>query len=754
MFSSSLQRALRRGLAPDGDLEKELKPLRDHKVHSKKDAKAIVEALTRFPNAEIQRSGYSSPLKLLLALFQKVDGREAPAFKVLRNDGTLQLIRIFDELKNSPNDDTARDLLFLLKMLAIYETRKGAEKVVEAAQMPLKSDDFLWSVIFSAFTKGHPERDFVFLSLSNPIPPDFIAVALLDAANGDAISGDLEIHPFDTDAGKAQLRSWLVSYSPDDFSYAHSATAALPFLHGTVRDELLGLAREHADQGVCIEAAWASAKLGYEIGLHMLAEYSRDFKHSTTATRYLEELGREDVIPVEVRQPDFRAKAEFANWLAHPNELARPPDELTIVDHRELFWPPAGEVKSLWLIQYRLCDEYGLEADDVDCGLVGSTTWCFFSYNMHLRPPEDCYAIHCAWELGLENSEVDDQEEYAMMIRQWPHDPLSEAAVIRVLEIPSRVKYGRRLVALAKGTMNGEEGWAVLDGQESAWYAASEMPENQYEGILLNIHVGRRLLGLVGTPNRMKYLGNVPPKTEQSQFVEYYEKLLRECNEGEAVRKRALLADWKSPLGKHMQEYSEATEALGREPKSLAFLRAFKSVFDAIQRLPDDVVDDAYGISGPLAKNFEEYVNAMVSTGERLELVATIQKLEPRWNHNRGFGELGTASYKAGDLQTAERFFVTLHNSYPDWRRSEEMSLLAKIWHQHGKQEKARELLVECLKGVALEAKEATGSDRKLFERWYQNHRRTYLELFGDRTDTLAQLGLPESTLQGLRIRQ
>ena len=200
-------------------------------------------------------------------------------------------------------------------------------RAVEAARIPIKPDGFMWSVVLSGFGNGHPERDFVFRSLSDPLPPGFIAVGLLDSANREAIEERLDQHPFDTEQGIAQLKAWLTSRDPDEFSYAHSATAALPFLSESARSELLGLAREHADTGVCIEAAWASAKLGQGIGLQMLHDYCLNLNHSSTAIRYLTELGREDVVPPEAQEPEFQAKADFANWLSHPNELGRPPDE-------------------------------------------------------------------------------------------------------------------------------------------------------------------------------------------------------------------------------------------------------------------------------------------------------------------------------------------------------------------------------------------------------------------------------------------
>lgn len=230
MFSSPLQRAFKRGLAPGGDFDDALRPLKDYKIRSKKDARAIVDVLSKLPALQIETTGYSSPLYTLVGLFQDVDGGDAPAFRVLQEEGVPELIRIFQELKADPSEEIADDLLFLLKILALYGTHDGAATLVEAARIPIKPEGYMWNVALGVLADGHPQRDFVYRSLSKPIPPGFIGVSLLDSANRAAIDGDLQEHPFDSDKGADRIRDWLTSGNPEEYSYAHSATAALPFL--------------------------------------------------------------------------------------------------------------------------------------------------------------------------------------------------------------------------------------------------------------------------------------------------------------------------------------------------------------------------------------------------------------------------------------------------------------------------------------------------------------------------------------------
>jgi hypothetical protein len=366
---------------------------------------------------------------------------------------------------------------------------------------------------------------------------------------------------------------------------------------------------------------------------------------------------------------------------------------------------------------------------------------------MHQRPPEDCLAIHCCWELGLEESEVDDPTEYTSMLEAWPHQPLADPVVTRVVELPPKLKYGRRLVALATGELGGEKGWAVLDGENSEWYPESEMPEGQHEGVVLKLHIGRRLLHFNQKPDRQRYLAQKPAEPPPEQVIDAYEILLRECETAGIDRKKALVANWRSPLGKHLKRYAEFCEQLGREPRSIAFARVFANLFAIVKSLPPNAADDAYGHSGPVSDNFDEYVDIMVEQGRTDEVLPMIKHLESHWDHNSGYGQLGEAAYKLGDFPTAERLLTKLKEAYPDWRRSEKMSLLARLRYEQGKPDEARDLLLDCLTGLVKEAKEATGSDRKLFEAWYQKHRTTFIDLIPGGSESLKNAGLPESTL-------
>ncbi len=203
----------------------------------------------------------------------------------------------------------------------MYGSPEGCDRVIEAAKAPIAPDAYLWSMILKNCASDHPPCQKVMQELSNPIPTGFIAISLLDAANHALLEGESIEHPFNSPAGLGRLRSWLEDNDPENFSYAVSATVALPLLDIDGRDDLLALAMDHLDVGVQLEAAWAAAKLGRRAGVSLLAQYCLNINHSVAACRYLKELNLEHAIPQEALEPTFEARSTFANWLAHQTSL-------------------------------------------------------------------------------------------------------------------------------------------------------------------------------------------------------------------------------------------------------------------------------------------------------------------------------------------------------------------------------------------------------------------------------------------------
>jgi len=507
---SELTRALLKARNSDLDFASALSDVRRHSVETVAEARLIVELLAKLPR-ESRRDGVISELSTLLALFQGVKSDEAQ--EELRTTGLPELCRIYDELSSSSRELFADDLMFVLKILAMYRSPEGTERVIAALSTPVSPDSSMWSIVLHQYNEEHPDTLKLLQALPDRLPAGFLRFSLLDCANSYAISrgpGAFQ-HPFDTVEGKQQLLEWLTDDESEEDHHAFSAATSLPFISNPERDRLLERALEHRQVDVRMEAAWASAKLGHQTGLAMLSQYCRDPRYSLTACRYLEELGHDEMIPAETKEPAFEARSRFANWLAHPNELGRAPDEVEVVDHRVLAWPPDGERKPLWLVKFRVHDPKGLEPEQTDCGLVGSVTFCLFTYKLLQRPPEDGYAIHCYWEKQFEGliDAIDAQqttEAPEIPLEQWGGPKLENPVALTRAVLAPALRYPQSTVTLVSATLQGSPGWAVLDGPRSQWYPQSEMPKDVPPRTVLMVHVGRRLLGFTTEPNRKQFL--------------------------------------------------------------------------------------------------------------------------------------------------------------------------------------------------------------------------------------------------------
>ena len=395
MLRTKLQKALERGFRPDGDLSAELGQLGDYRVRSKRDAGAICQALSQF---SIHRpdDGRWPALLDLTAMFQGVSG--SGAFRKLSEQGILQLVRIFDETWEYCNEDNDT-LPFLLKIFAMFHTAEGFERVVRAARHLPMRDHYLWSVIFSQFDRDHPHRLLLCEALRDPLPSGYVLVAYLDFVNALVREGEVLSHPFDSKEGHRNMRHWLTSSDPDQYTYAHSATASLPYIARPNRDELLALALDHCEPRVQLEGAWASASLGAEAGVRYLSRMCLERDYSQVACGYLNELGRGAEIPSTAYEPSFQAEAELSHWLAHPNEFAVPPDDVELIDTRRAYWPPTNDRRTLWLFQYRYRAGEGVQGEELGVGMVGSVTFSLYDQATDNLSPEEVYALHCCWEL-------------------------------------------------------------------------------------------------------------------------------------------------------------------------------------------------------------------------------------------------------------------------------------------------------------------------------------------------------------------
>lgn len=356
---------------------------------SAKEAKSLASLL----NA-LEVSTENSDLFWLAAQCRSVD--EAGARHV-RELVLPALLDAFDRAAQVEGFDVG-DLVYVLATLAMYEHEAGVRRLLDGIRR--WPDDYGWSRALDTFTKGHAQQQLVLDELGKDLPQQFAGVAFLDLVNQLCINDELTQHPFDTEAGVEALVNWLSSDDETEYSYAHSATAALPFLSPKTRQRLLPLAEEHPAEDVRLEAAWAAAKLGEERGFEALLEFAEDPRNGGRALRYLHELDPKR-LPPQAEDPRFLASCEMCEWLAHPSEMGAPPDRIDLVDSRELYWPPSDDHRVLYLFRYGY-DQHEDEAPFEHAeghGLVGSITFALFGETTAELSPMEVYALHCCWEL-------------------------------------------------------------------------------------------------------------------------------------------------------------------------------------------------------------------------------------------------------------------------------------------------------------------------------------------------------------------
>ena len=405
--SDRLREALTRGLAEGGNLREELQPLGNYLVTSYFDAGALIEALDKFVQRPVPGGDEDPAFRELTRLFQSV--LETDAFLQLTRRGIPLLFDAYDARLRSA-DEREGDLLFALQMFARYGVEEGLDRIVDGAFNPALSDGYLWPAVFEQLKDEDPILSKLIRRLSKPLPSGFARVAFLDWTNRLIRKGTILKHPFNSPEGLDLLQTWLASSDEDDFSFAHSAAAAIPFMATPAREQLLALATDHPDINVRMEAAWASARLGNEAGKKSLARQCLDHNYSMAARAYLEELGLRDAIPKEADEPGFRAMAKMCEWLGRPQEFGRPPDEIELFDTRELHWPPTKDWRPVWLFRFQYAaeelddssdDEESDEAseDEIGIGMAGSIPHSLYDETNAQMSPMDIYALHCCWEL-------------------------------------------------------------------------------------------------------------------------------------------------------------------------------------------------------------------------------------------------------------------------------------------------------------------------------------------------------------------
>lgn len=337
-----------------------------------------------------------------------------PVRRVLAERGLPHLYRVFEERFEVASGESS-DFVWLLQTFASYQTPESIERLIRAARRPEIVGRYSWPGILRAFGAPHQlgrervkdKRAFSALydALLDPLPTGNIELPYLDWVNVLAREDGLLPHPFDTNAGVRRLREMIVA-KPDDREGVDpvSAVAALPYIKHASRDELLALATNHSADEVRIEAGWAAAMLKKREGVALLVKYCADPRYTGLAQRYLREAELDDQIPEKiVEAPDFEALSQMSWQLRNPDEFGRVPDSISLLDTREIYWPPSQKKQRLWLVKYTYAPRGEQTKQVTGVGLVG----VLYPKRMERDDADqlsvmDWYALHCCAEAQYE----------------------------------------------------------------------------------------------------------------------------------------------------------------------------------------------------------------------------------------------------------------------------------------------------------------------------------------------------------------
>ncbi len=240
------------------------------------------------------------------------------------------------------------------------------------------------------------------------------------------------------------------------------------------------------------EAAGALARMGQEIGRESLIALASEPVARLRVLHYSEELGLSDRIDEIHTLPCAIAEAELALWLAQPQQLGLPPQNIEVVDQRMLYWPGYDERQSCFLFRY----QYQLpQGEWSNIGMAGPLVHSFAADLADL-PVSDIYAAFAGWH--AEHPEI-----FEIPSEQWNFAQQRQATTfIKSLEEHRHhtIKplwlgcFLNEICLVAESTVDETPGVAVTDSLETIWYPRTgrSRPLGPFEAY--SIFKGRKIL--------------------------------------------------------------------------------------------------------------------------------------------------------------------------------------------------------------------------------------------------------------------
>ena len=218
---------------------------------------------------------------------------------------------------------------------------------------------------------------------------------------------------------------------------------------------------------------------------------------------YAEELELLDRIPQELTTPAAQAEGQLAMWLSHPSNMGLAPNEMQLVESRQLSWPSFEEPQDCFLFKYA----YELSGQKIEnVGIAGPMTHAFTQSLLNLNVA-DVYACFAGFqcdheeiqELTIEQARMRKPgtiERLMSRLASWSTaDDASQNAQPSFLGL-----FFGEPVLVAAGQHQSRAGTFIVDQQDVSWFEpggeSAAMDELAY-----CIYKGRKLLAAFNSPD-------------------------------------------------------------------------------------------------------------------------------------------------------------------------------------------------------------------------------------------------------------
>lgn len=704
---SAFEQAVEQGLAPNGSLSEQLNG-RGFAVESPEDIKAFVGAVRRMNEGPTYGAPEWDALSSLLsAAYYRVndpdDSEDIRGRRLLAAEAGTALANLSDTLGHLPaSPDRDSCLLQTLELLAFCNTAEGKERVLKFAKENVGVDETVWYSIFEIYFAQ--DRDFcrkLLEGLSDPLPSGYLAAGYLKMCNQIAMEQKEFAHPFNTEQGLQRMTE-LITDRFQCYLYQIEA-AATEQIAPEYADKFF---KAMIDQNV-VEyspmAALKGAQRGLPSGLKSLQAMCSGLLHHHAAREHLQTLGREDLVPPETMSPEFEARSAFALYLYFNATEFSTDGNIEIIARREYQWPGEADKRIFFLIHFLK------ESDDplspvIYIGFNGKSSRCMFDKEMDEWTPEDAFARHFGNEIryGFRLS----SPALRVVPADWKKGALTFLHDWSLLSLSKEVNYPRQedhdvenpTIVVVAAENSGQRGFAVFDGPRSEWYDQEHFPDHFDSEDVLDIHVGRVVLGL---PHRIMRSLNTQ-RTYRDEFViRTYEAWLDQLEAGNVPARQHLLFDGSdsspNPLALHLDRYLDVVTRIRGGDRNDHFLTTYERILKVATQLPKEDAMSAFSSGTALWSHLESYVTQMVNRDPKRAKML-LQSIEIYQDQNYCRLPFAKAALKANMPAIARTYFEKTMTEDSYLRPPE----VAELWFRDGDRDEALKLLYDVIQSAGV----------------------------------------------------